>query len=342
MSLRINAVRILEALYRLDLSDDAWLTLVADELRPLIDRDGLGVIACFYECRDPMSFAPTFVVQRDVPVALRCASELNPVFIADGMLSRSWYLGADLHGWGEIPCVRTGALYDRGAADQLSLNAFELDGQGCWFGSFQKRREALCDDRVLLLSAIGRHLAIAHRLRRRCANAQAFGLQPDAIFDVNGRLQHAEPAAQERGVVDELVGALRALESEQASSRQDPETLRTLEDHNGLVSRRWALIENIEADGKRFFAVIDNQAKKGGPKLLTRREQEVLDLAVAGRTDKGIASALNIGPGTVRVMLRNARIKLGARSRHELLTTAKAGGLGPSADGGRHGEQRAR
>jgi DNA-binding CsgD family transcriptional regulator len=282
MSIHFDAVRVLEALYRFDLSDDAWLVLVADGLQPVLDRHGLGLLACFYDCPDPTSFAPTFAIQRDVPVALRCASHLNPVFVAHGLLSRSWYFGADLRGWEEIPCVRTGALRDRGAVNQLCVNAVEPDGAGCWFGSFQKENRALSDETAMLLSGLGRHLAIAHRLRRACANARHFGCTGDALFETAGHMRHAISSAQDCVIASRRGPVVRVLDKQR----------------------------------------IAPGSEKGGPHLLTPREREVLRLAVGGRANKAIAYELGIEAATVRVLLWKARAKLGVRSRGELLMKA--------------------
>lgn len=54
----------------------------------------------------------------------------------------------------------------------------------------------------------------------------------------------------------------------------------------------------------------------------TPRECEVLDLAMAGFSDKGIARALGLAPRTVRFHLRNAKRKFGASSRGELIAHA--------------------
>jgi DNA-binding CsgD family transcriptional regulator len=55
-------------------------------------------------------------------------------------------------------------------------------------------------------------------------------------------------------------------------------------------------------------------------RLLTRREQEVLDLAAAGASAKEIAEQLVIGERTVETHLANIYRKLGVRSRVELVT----------------------
>jgi DNA-binding CsgD family transcriptional regulator len=57
---------------------------------------------------------------------------------------------------------------------------------------------------------------------------------------------------------------------------------------------------------------------------LTRREQEVLALLVAGADDRSIADELFISSSTVRNHVRNLRIKVGASTREELVAIAAA------------------
>lgn len=51
---------------------------------------------------------------------------------------------------------------------------------------------------------------------------------------------------------------------------------------------------------------------------LTRREQEVVSLLVAGRRPREIAAALCITRRTVQAHMDNARVKTGARTTIEL------------------------
>lgn len=52
---------------------------------------------------------------------------------------------------------------------------------------------------------------------------------------------------------------------------------------------------------------------------LAPREEEALDLAATGLSRKEIAENLGLAPSTVGVLLHRAAVKLGARSRRELI-----------------------
>ena len=54
----MNVLRIVEALYRFDLDDLGWLRLATRELRPLLDRHGLGVMAASTSVRIPPPLGP--------------------------------------------------------------------------------------------------------------------------------------------------------------------------------------------------------------------------------------------------------------------------------------------
>jgi two-component system response regulator DesR len=59
---------------------------------------------------------------------------------------------------------------------------------------------------------------------------------------------------------------------------------------------------------------------------LTGREREILRLVEAGRTNKEIARALDLSPGTVRNYLAEAASKLGAANRIEAFQVARNNG----------------
>ncbi|HSM84419.1 MAG TPA: response regulator transcription factor [Nodosilinea sp.] len=63
---------------------------------------------------------------------------------------------------------------------------------------------------------------------------------------------------------------------------------------------------------------------------LTKREQEILALMVAGQSNQEIATALYIAPGTVRVHVHAILQKLDVRDRTQAVIVAiQRGGLGP-------------
>ncbi|MGH2987965.1 MAG: response regulator transcription factor [Solirubrobacterales bacterium] len=52
------------------------------------------------------------------------------------------------------------------------------------------------------------------------------------------------------------------------------------------------------------------------------REREVLALLADGATDRQVAASLDLSPATVRTHVRNAKTKLGARTRAQAVAVA--------------------
>lgn len=63
------------------------------------------------------------------------------------------------------------------------------------------------------------------------------------------------------------------------------------------------------------------------PREPTAREREVLELLATGRTDAQIADLLKLSPATVQTHVRNAKAKLGARTRAQAVALAYRRGL---------------
>jgi DNA-binding CsgD family transcriptional regulator len=59
----------------------------------------------------------------------------------------------------------------------------------------------------------------------------------------------------------------------------------------------------------------------------SRREREVLALLAGGATDAQIAVELELSPATVQTHVRNAKAKLGARTRAQAVALALVSGL---------------
>jgi PAS domain S-box-containing protein len=68
----------------------------------------------------------------------------------------------------------------------------------------------------------------------------------------------------------------------------------------------------------------DARFGRGGP---TPREREVLALLAAGATDEQIAEMLELSPATVQTHVRNAKAKLGARTRAQAVAMALQHGM---------------
>jgi len=92
----------------------------------------------------------------------------------------------------------------------------------------------------------------------------------------------------------------------------------------------------LTALGRRGRLSRDQERRPGGQvdvlRGLTAREQEVLRLLAAGRTNREIAAELFIAPKTASVHVSNILAKLGAGSRTEAAAIAHAEGVGLPAD----------
>ena len=67
-----------------------------------------------------------------------------------------------------------------------------------------------------------------------------------------------------------------------------------------------------------------------GQRQPTSREREILGLLAAGATDVQIATRLSLSPATVQTHVRNAKAKLGARTRAQAVALALRRGLIPA------------
>jgi PAS domain S-box-containing protein len=98
--------------------------------------------------------------------------------------------------------------------------------------------------------------------------------------------------------------------------------------HLLILSGGGARVGEPEAqpEGNRKNQTVNQVSRftRGGP---TSREREVLALLAAGATDEQIAGLLELSPATVQTHVRNAKAKLGARTRAQAVALALQGGM---------------
>jgi DNA-binding CsgD family transcriptional regulator len=80
--------------------------------------------------------------------------------------------------------------------------------------------------------------------------------------------------------------------------------------------------------GRRYLLAADDPPKRRGFERLSKREREVVQLALRGRQNRAIAGALGLADSTVRVLMARAAAKVDVRSRAELLAKAARLGVG--------------
>jgi DNA-binding NarL/FixJ family response regulator len=81
------------------------------------------------------------------------------------------------------------------------------------------------------------------------------------------------------------------------------------------------LLDQFESDGRRFIVARENAPRPPGPGALTLRERQVVGYAALGHDNKIIAYDLGIAHATVKVLMARAAMKLGVRSRAEVIST---------------------
>jgi DNA-binding CsgD family transcriptional regulator len=79
----------------------------------------------------------------------------------------------------------------------------------------------------------------------------------------------------------------------------------------------WTVVEEFERDGYSYQVLRRPLDTLRG--RLTKRQEQVLEYACEGHSNKAIAYALGLSPSTVGVLLYRAGAKLGAKTRFELL-----------------------
>ncbi len=157
------------------------------------------------------------------------------------------------------------------------------------------------------LAAIAADAGRAESAARWLGAAEALGERAAFAFGAEVRALRDAAAAQAR----RALGDERFRQARHAGSRL------TLEDTTAdVISAAAVLADNARSD-----------TLAADPSGLTTREQEVLQLLVAGHSNPEIAAALCIGRGTVRNHVSTILGKLGARSRTEAADRAHRAGL---------------
>lgn len=215
-----------------------------------------------------------------------------------------------------------------GAPDVLGLVAI-VDDVSLSLGAPHPARIQLGAAERRLLARVTLHVEAGLRLRLHPGSEVAV-LRPD------GHLLHAEGNLRDKATIKQRLShhVDRVEKGRRRSRRQSSDAVTAWQ---ALISGRWGLVERVEADGKRFYAIVETP-RATRLQALTQLEAEVLELTARGLTGKAVGYALGIGHPLVSMSLANAAMKLGVRSRTELVgLVAQLLGLGKrrEADHGR-------
>jgi DNA-binding NarL/FixJ family response regulator len=326
-----DLLQVVEAAYADDVSEEDWLRGIGEAAAPELDA-GLGVCAYAFKFENGL---PVFGTSVDVgrfdsamPRLMNMLAEGPPeiarrAFDSDIVSTLSEFFGLD-----DKPFFVKN-LDDMGARDSIGVVVYDPRGSGVCLASWLPEQCVLPPAFKRAWAHIVAHLRAGMRLRRQGAE----GLEPEAVLDLSGKLHDAIGAAEDRDARAHLRQAARAIDRARARRRSEPEN--AIEMWRALVSGRWSLVDQFEADGRHFLVARPNEVRTAPVRELTPREQQVAALAARGRSNKLIAYELGIALGTVATLLGRAARKLGVTSRTRLVLEWKRREAASAASRGR-------
>ena len=312
---RVDLVGILEAAYRVEQPEEAWLQGCLDAAKPLLDQ-GIGLLCYTYNSTAAGSLSARHVLVRGSdPLSqnARALLEGAPSEMIRALRARSAYFASEIPEFRE---TRRGARrLGFELPDGYVVNGIDSDGTGCVL-SASVRSSRMGDARRALWECVAAHLGAGFRLQRMLAGLKS--VVPEAVLNSNGSVLHAELPAQPREARRALSDVAHAMVRARSSrGRARPEE--TVPPWRALVHGRWTLVDAFESDGKQFIVARQNQPPTFEIADLSARERHVLAFLALGQTNKHIAYELGISASTVGVLLHRAAQKLGCHSRAELL-----------------------
>jgi len=339
---KVDSIEVVQACYDLRAPEKAWLQRLCDLFHELFGASEHGTIAYHL---DP-AFSPVRigeVVQSggsmDVAgriVALgamlerKRAGQANlaerlQAKIYDAVVRGGLRSPADRMLLSEVDKIGPDWMYTLGVAgvrDHRMLINHHVDGLGAtvMVSGLSHRGRLRPEERERYLM-LGAHVKAGYRLRRRLRDAAEKLDAPTggAVLNEDGRVVHADGEAQQGEARAELEHCVRLIErSRTGKGEREADALSVW---RGLVAGRWSLVEQFDADGRRYILAHQNPEGIVDPRGLSDMEARVTGLAVRGHSNKLIAYHLGIAEGTVASHLHQAQRKLGVRDRVELVRT---------------------
>jgi DNA-binding CsgD family transcriptional regulator len=331
-----NLVNLLEALYDLEQSRTEWFRGVLKAAAVALDC-GAGIGMMLYDisggapCVDAMDGVNLEARNFALAAALNQEPSLSQAIVAS---------------YRKVVCATLAELvpdpqmlkfmreqYARvGLQDQLMINGLNNHaGLGCVLFVFSRSPISLHGRERTLLCRIATHLAAAYRMQRRleCPVVdRTSGIE--AVMTVDGLVAHAGLATNSKVTRRDLSEAVKAREWAKTGPARRDSQLATAA-WKPLVAARWSLVDSYERNGLRYITARENAPAPTGVATLSQRERQVGFLAELGHSNKLIAYELGLAHSTVRVLLARAAVKMGARTRAELIRQLQALGPSPAA-----------
>jgi DNA-binding CsgD family transcriptional regulator len=322
---RSDPIAVLEAVYRLEGSDEAWVEQTVTTIAPDLDQ-GLGAMGWTYGVT-PKGQQLGITIMRGADAGTR----ERLLGLVQGLASDPGAQQLIVRGYArgpvgllfspeqrEDPTFRTwraGMAQQFGASDILRVSVTDPEGFGFALGALVPvGGRVVLEDRATL-SRLATHLRTAMRARVRHASGLGAG---EAVLTPDGRIAHCEEGAKSKDARAALREAARDLDRARGRMRtRDPQGAVAL--WRGLVEGTWTLVDQHESDGRRYVIARRNEPGAAHPLPgLSREEQTCLLYAAMGHSQKLVAYELGLSEPVVSRTLKRAMGKLGIASRSEL------------------------
>lgn len=225
-----GVVDVVEAAYRLDGTDETWLSGLLERAGPLMDR-GLGVFGYVYDLRAPDPWANvefvTTTVRSDVLAKLSAMTRLAPRS-ADLPHAKSGPFGTASQAVGETPRqakqnpVLREWLHPLGVRDVLGLNARDPTGLASMLVAPMPDYRRPTPAAVVRFGQVAAHITAGLRLRRTL-DREASDEDAEAIVDASGKVVHATTGTPTAYAVLPAATACAVLPAAVADARRRPQ-----------------------------------------------------------------------------------------------------------------------
>jgi len=334
-------VEVLEAIYALELDNEAWLSQTLVAMRALSGPEHT-YLGYFYDASDLQAFTVWNVRSINTPPEVDEAFRASQLEVGPDLLRatlRSVHVGSIRRTGMPYVAPLLAARERVGWGDIFSVNGLDPSGIGCLLTIGTRAYEfSPPAGEMSVYVRIAQHLATAFRCRRHLGTVEIPGRSErgravsEAILDSEGRVVHSEGEAAGRAARERLSGAARVIANFRAEGRRSGRA--ALDAWHPLVDPRWTLVDSFEENGRRYVVARENEARATCFDELTNRERQVVLQASLGFSNKEIAYTLGVTASTVRVLMARAAGRIGVRTRAELLSHPSLREIGGEAQSG--------
>jgi DNA-binding CsgD family transcriptional regulator len=322
---------LLDAAYRLDGTEDDWLSGMVEQMTQIRAPEGVGAGAFSVkgqidgEGRTSIVSVPlrhvvgqdergrahvlkTMLTYMSIPLDLQEQCFFSAVTATTASVITG--LGHTLY---QDPLWKLSGLDALTAKDTLMLTCHASLRDSVVLFQALRDTTTMRPSELSLLRRLATHVGAAFRLRR---HRNVTPDRAEAVLSPWGKVQHLALEARRASVVD---GFSRRRHARGRGTAPDA----ALEVWQGLHDGRWSLVDYLDTDGKSFVLAVRNEPGRDVASALTDRQRAAVALASLGYANKQIAYALGLTATAVAMLLARARAATGVRTRAQLVRAFK-------------------